>query len=74
MDFDVLVNNGWKIKLNKITGESITQRDKLISQLLELNQRFTILVSEYQVLLQMMIHFFKNVAEVNHSNAFPIQP
>lgn len=48
----------------KTIGESITQRDKLISQLLELNQRFTILVSEYQVLLQMMIHFFKNLAEV----------
>ncbi|CAB3389097.1 Hypothetical predicted protein, partial [Cloeon dipterum] len=46
------------------TGESANQRERLIKQLVELKQRFAILIADYHLLLQMLIALFKNTIEL----------
>ncbi|XP_059475060.1 titin-like isoform X2 [Neocloeon triangulifer] len=52
------------IETLQVQGESINQREKLIKQLVELKQRFAILIADYHLLLQMMIALFKNGIEL----------
>ncbi|CAB3388930.1 Hypothetical predicted protein, partial [Cloeon dipterum] len=48
----------------QVQGESANQRERLIKQLVELKQRFAILIADYHLLLQMLIALFKNTIEL----------
>ncbi|XP_066996542.2 titin isoform X1 [Anabrus simplex] len=47
-----------------LKGDSHGQKEIIIDKLMELHNKLTLTITEYQILLQMLISFFKNLSEV----------
>ncbi|KAJ9596373.1 hypothetical protein L9F63_012601, partial [Diploptera punctata] len=45
-------------------GDTHGQKESIMEKLLELHNKLQIIITEYQILLQMLISFFKNLAEL----------
>lgn len=51
-------------ELLSLKGDTKGEKDKIISELVKVHQRFQARINEYQILLKMTITFFKNLHQV----------
>jgi hypothetical protein len=58
----VIVANAYN---NIFAGDTHGQKDAIVDRLMELHNKLQVIVTDYQILLQMLISFFKNLAEVS---------
>lgn len=47
------------------TGDTHGQKEAIVDRLMELHNKLQVIITDYQILLQMLISFFKNLAEVS---------
>ncbi|XP_071443400.1 titin isoform X2 [Hetaerina americana] len=50
-----------------LRGETEVQKDQVIKNLMELHQKFQLICTEYQILVQMLIAFFRNMSELDRT-------
>jgi hypothetical protein len=46
-------------------GDTHGQKEAIVDRLMELHNKLQVVITDYQILLQMLISFFKNLAEVS---------
>ncbi|XP_046401656.1 titin isoform X2 [Ischnura elegans] len=50
-----------------LRGDTEVQKDQVIKNLMELHQKFQMICTEYQILVQMLIAFFRNMSELDRT-------
>jgi len=46
-------------------GDTHGQKEAIVDRLMEIHNKLQVIVTDYQILLQMLISFFKNLTEVS---------
>ena len=55
-----------------LQGDTGGQKDAIVNELLKVHSRFQARIAEYQLLLNMTIQFFKNLAQVLPPSLAPV--